>query len=109
MQTLVKELINLIGNATDAMSNGGQLRIKVRPGIDWRTDRQGVYVTIADTGHGMDALTRRCIYQAFFTTKGPAGSGLGLWVTANIVNKHQGSIHVRSRAPCPDRAGLSLG
>jgi two-component system, sporulation sensor kinase C len=89
--------INLIGNAIDALSEGGQLRIKVRPGIDWRTDRQGVHITIADTGHGMSSSTRRSIYQAFFTTKGSEGSGLGLWVTANIVNKHQGSIHVRSR------------
>ncbi len=89
--------INLIGNAIDSMTNGGELKIKVRPGIDWRTGRQGVRITIADTGHGMDAFTRRRIYQAFFTTKGSEGSGLGLWVTANIVNKHQGSIHVRSR------------
>ena len=79
------------------MNHGGELRIKVRPGVDWRTNRQGVHVTIADAGHGMDAFTRRRIYQAFFTTKGSEGSGLGLWVTANIVNKHQGSIHVRSR------------
>jgi two-component system, sporulation sensor kinase C len=45
----------------------------------------------------MSVETRKHIYQAFFTTKGGQGSGLGLWVTSNIVNKHQGCIHVRSK------------
>ena len=57
---------------------------------------QGVRITIADTGSGMSLETRRHMYDAFYTTKGPGGSGLGLWVTAKIVRKHQGSIHVRS-------------
>jgi two-component system, sporulation sensor kinase C len=37
------------------------------------------------------------LYDAFYTTKGSGGSGLGLWVTARIVRKHRGHIHVRSR------------
>jgi PAS domain S-box-containing protein len=89
-------LTNLIVNAVDAMPGGGHLCIRLKPAPDWRSDRAGVRVTIADTGVGMSPRTRRKIYQAFFTTKGASGSGIGLWVTANIVNKHQGSIHVRS-------------
>jgi PAS domain S-box-containing protein len=89
--------VNLIGNAIEAMPGGGQLKVRVRPGTDWRTDEQGVRVTIADTGEGMSIETRKHIYDAFFSTKGSAGSGLGLWVTANIVKKHRGCIHVRSK------------
>jgi signal transduction histidine kinase len=89
--------VNLIANAVESMPDGGVLTVKVRPATDWRTGDAGVRITIADTGHGMSLETRKQIYHAFYTTKGSAGSGLGLWVTANIVRKHQGSIHVRSR------------
>jgi PAS domain S-box-containing protein len=89
--------VNLITNAIEAMRGGGKLMLRLRSGLDWRTNRPGVRVTLADTGSGMSPETRRKIYQAFFTTKGPEGSGVGLWVSANIVDKHQGSIHVRSR------------
>jgi PAS domain S-box-containing protein len=94
-------LVNLISNAIDSMAADGQLKIRVRPGTDWRTGERGVRVTIADTGAGMSQQTREHIYQAFFTTKGAEGSGLGLWVTSNIVNKHRGSIHVRSKCASP--------
>jgi PAS domain S-box-containing protein len=89
--------VNLISNAIDSMTKGGQLKIRVRPSTDWRTGEHGVRVTIADTGEGMSREIRTHIYQAFFTTKGAQGSGLGLWVTSNIVKKHQGCIHVRSK------------
>ena len=45
----------------------------------------------------MPAETRRHVYEPFYTTKGETGTGLGLWVTAGIVDKHGGSIHVRSK------------
>ncbi len=93
--------VNLISNAMDSMNTGGHLKIRVRPGTDWRTGEDGVRVTIADTGHGMSLETRKHIYQAFFTTKGAHGSGLGLWVTSNIVKKHRGLIHVRSKCASP--------
>lgn len=89
--------VNLIGNAVEAMRDGGQLEIRVRPGTEWRNGVAGVRITIADTGSGISAETRKRMWDAFYTTKGPAGSGLGLWVTANIVRKHQGRIHVRSK------------
>jgi PAS domain S-box-containing protein len=89
--------VNLISNAIDSMAADGQLKIRLRPSTDWRTGERGVRVTIADTGEGMSQETRKHIYQAFFTTKGAQGSGLGLWVTSNIVKKHRGSIRVRSK------------
>src|ERR1035437_2921413 len=79
------------------MPNGGTLRLRVRPVTDWRRKGPGVRVTISDTRHGMSAEVRRRIYEPFFTTKGEIGTGLGLWVSAGIVEKHKGSMHVRSR------------
>ena len=93
--------VNLVGNAVDSMPEGGQLIIRTRPGTDWRTGEHGVRITIADTGTGMSLETRKRMYEAFYTTKGAEGSGLGLWVTAKIVRKHRGSIHVRSRSLAP--------
>lgn len=89
--------INLIGNALDSMPKGGGLTIRVRPATQWATGDQGVRVTIADTGTGMSSETVKRMYDAFFTTKGSGGSGLGLWVTANIVRKHRGTIRARSK------------
>jgi PAS domain S-box-containing protein len=101
--------VNLISNAIDSMAADGRLKIRVRPGTDWRTGERGVRVTLADTGVGMSVETRRHIYQAFFTTKGAQGSGLGLWVTSNIVMKHRGCIHVRSQcAPAGGGTVFSL-
>jgi two-component system, sporulation sensor kinase C len=88
---------NLIGNAVESIKNGGQITIRVRPGTDWHTGDRGVRITIADTGSGMSLETRKHMYDAFYTTKGSGGSGLGLWVTARIVRKHRGHIYVRSR------------
>jgi len=90
-------LANLIGNALDAMPSGGRLRVRVRPSTDWRRCESGVRVTVADTGVGMSTETRRRIYDPFFTTKGTSGTGLGLWVTAGILARHRGSMHLRSK------------
>ncbi|RZU39504.1 PAS domain S-box-containing protein [Edaphobacter modestus] len=89
-------LANLIGNALDAMPMGGKLRIRVRTARDWRDGSRGVRITLADNGYGMDAETRQHIYDPFFTTKEVTGTGLGLWVSAGIAEKHHGSISVRS-------------
>ena len=89
-------LANLLRNAMDAMPGGGTLRIRLRTSSDWRTGTKGVRMLIADTGCGMDEKTRDRIYEPFFTTKGDHGTGLGLWITAGILSKHQGSMHVRS-------------
>lgn len=90
-------LANLIGNALDAMPKGGTLRIRLGPATEWENGQPGIRFTIADTGHGMSSETRKHVYEPFFTTKGETGTGLGLWVSAGIVDKHGGSIHVRSK------------
>jgi PAS domain S-box-containing protein len=89
-------LANLIGNAIDAMPNGGVLRLRLRPSTDWRTGAPAVRVTVADSGHGMSEEIRERIFEPFYTTKGDVGTGLGLWISAGIVEKHNGRLNMRS-------------
>jgi signal transduction histidine kinase len=98
-------LSNLIGNAVDAMrATGGRLLLRTRAAIDWKTGRSGVMFTVADTGSGMSALTLSRIFEPFFTTKDIGGTGLGLWISREIVERHSGSLKVRSRQS-PHRSG----
>ena len=88
---------NLIGNATDAMQEkGGRLLMRSRSGRNWQTGQTGLVLTVADTGPGMSGKTLKRIFDAFYTTKGEAGTGLGLWVSSEIVARHHGSLRVRS-------------
>jgi signal transduction histidine kinase len=57
----------------------------------------GVTLTVADSGCGMDQSTLDRLFYPFVTTKGDAGNGLGLWVSKGIVDKHRGTITVRSK------------
>jgi signal transduction histidine kinase len=91
-------LSNLIGNAIDAMSQKDRrLLIRSRESTDWRTGRGGVTLTVADTGSGMSADTISRIFEPFFTTKGNNGTGLGLWISREIMERHRGSLKVKSR------------
>jgi PAS domain S-box-containing protein len=98
---------NLIQNGLEAMPKGGRLRLRVRPCTDWRNGEQAVRVTIANTGNGMSMQTRKRIYEPFFTTKDGTNTGLGLWVTAGIVDRHGGSIQVWSSTN-PERSGTAF-
>jgi signal transduction histidine kinase len=89
-------LNNLVGNAIDSMRTGGRLYIRTRDGACCRTRRPGVRITICDSGSGMGAETRARIFEAFYTTKGLNGTGLGLWISHGIVQKHMGRLNVRS-------------
>ena len=98
-------LSNLITNGIDAMkSTGGRLLIRAREGTDWASGATGITITVADTGTGMSAETLQHLYKAFYTTKGAAGTGLGLWISHEIVRKHAGRLRVRSRQ-LPGRSG----
>jgi PAS domain S-box-containing protein len=89
-------LNNLIANAIDAMRRGGRLIIRAHDATDHPTGRKGVRITIADTGHGMSPAVRARIFEPFYTTKELNGTGLGLWISADIVNRHQGRLTLRS-------------
>jgi two-component system, NtrC family, sensor kinase len=91
--------LNLINNSTDAMPNGGQLRIELRapnceePGATL----PAVEVVIADTGAGMTPETLAHIFDPMFTTKQiGTGAGLGLAICEQIVRQHAGTIHAES-------------
>jgi PAS domain S-box-containing protein len=91
-------LANLLVNAIDAMPEGGSLQVRVTAGRRWSDARGGVRVTVADNGSGIPPENLRRIFEPFYTTKKDAGTGLGLWVSRGIVQKHGGSMRVRSRS-----------
>jgi len=96
---------NLVGNSIDASSSGGRLVIRARRSRDWRNPTQtGIRFAVADTGAGMEPDVREHIFEAFFTTKEVTGTGLGLWVSQEIILKHHGLVRVRSRGTAPSDA-----
>jgi len=100
----VRQLItNLITNAIDALPYGGKVVIRTRPGAN--AGRQGIRLTIADNGVGMDSSTLSRLFEPFYSTKGLTGTGLGLWVCRGIVEKHGGYIRFCSRKGTAQRAG----
>lgn len=98
---------NMIGNAIDATTAGGRLIIRARPSRNWKDpSKAGIRFTVADTGAGMDSAVRERMFEAFFTTKEETGTGLGLWVSHEIILKHKGLVHVRSH---PAEVGQASG
>jgi PAS domain S-box-containing protein len=91
-------LNNLIANAIDAMRNGGRLIVRAHDALLHSASgtSPGIRITIADTGHGMSPTILTRIFEPFFTTKDLNGTGLGLWISAGIIERHQGRIRVRS-------------
>ncbi len=86
-------LFNLVGNASDAMPNGGRIDISTIAGDDGRA----ITIRVADTGSGISADNLGRIFEPFFTTKDRGqGTGLGLAVCQDIVQHHGGSIAVKS-------------
>lgn len=90
-------LNNLIGNAIDAMRTGGTLYVRSADTVAPYTNEPLVRITIADTGYGMTPETKERAFEAFYTTKGIGGTGLGLWISKGIVDKHGGKLCLRSR------------
>jgi PAS domain S-box-containing protein len=94
---------NLITNAAEAAGSGGEIKINIEPrtaGIDEAGQKvqEGAIVTVADSGPGIPEDVRPFLFQPFFTTKGEHGTGLGLWVSRGIINKHGGTISLESNA-----------
>lgn len=87
---------NLIGNALDASALKTTITVRVRDSSDRSTGALGIRVTIADQGHGMSDEVRGRIFEPFFTTKELTGTGLGLWVSSEILRNHHATIRVRS-------------
>lgn len=93
-------IANLVGNSIDAcMNTGGRLIVRARRSRDWKNPaREGLRFVIADTGPGIPPEIRERIFEPFFTTKETTGTGLGLWVSLEIISKHDGKIRLRTRS-----------
>lgn len=89
-------LNNLIGNALDAMKTGGQLTVRTREATRGSNGKKGVLFTMADTGDGIAPEDMPHLFDAFYTTKGIHGTGLGLWISCRIVHKHRGYIRAHN-------------
>jgi PAS domain S-box-containing protein len=101
---------NLVGNSIDAVGDGARLVVRARRSHNWKNPvEKGVRIAVADTGSGMEPDVQERIFEAFFTTKEVTGTGLGLWVSHEILMKHRGLVHVRSRAADMRFPGRSTG
>jgi PAS domain S-box-containing protein len=85
---------NLMANSIDSVLTRGIVHVRIS---DFHVKHFAVRLTIADTGCGIRPEDLHSIFDAFFTTKKDLGTGLGLWVTRQIVEKHYGAIKVRSK------------
>jgi len=88
---IFRVILNLVTNAVDACEEtGGEVRVSIRQ------NSQGSYLDVADTGPGIDSDVRPHVFQAFVTTRGSRGTGLGLACCERIVHAHGGEIWVKS-------------
>jgi PAS domain S-box-containing protein len=99
---------NLLVNAMDALPKGGHITVRTTNGRNWQSGKEGIIVTIADNGTGMDRDTVNHIFEPFFSTKGETGTGLGLWISREIIAKHHGLIRVKSRLSQEGATGGSV-
>ena len=90
---LIQIFSNLIANAIDAMPRGGVLRIQTKR----RLDPDGVEIQVADNGIGVPKEHLHKVFEPFFTTKGSLGTGIGLWVVKQLVEKAGGQVTLTSK------------
>lgn len=96
---------NLIVNAMDALSkSGNKIVLRIRNSFRWDTQQRGLRISILDNGPGIPLEFRGKLFQPFFTSKGEQGTGIGLWVSRNIVKNHGGTLRMHSSVT-PDRSG----
>jgi PAS domain S-box-containing protein len=88
---------NLLLNSLDALTENGTIKLRVSSSRCPRNGRERVRVTVADDGDGIDAPILPRVFEPFFTTKESLGTGLGLWISKQIIDKHGGFIRVHSR------------
>ena len=93
---LKQVFLNIIGNAVQAMPNGGRLRIRLSESSDRSNGQRGLRVSVCDTGAGIRPEHAKRIFEPFFSTKEAKGTGLGLWISKGIIQKYKGNIRFRS-------------
>jgi signal transduction histidine kinase len=93
---LKQVFLNLIGNAVQAMPDGGRLGLRVFEPVEGRESSNEICVSISDTGTGIDSESAKHLFEPFFTTKSTKGTGLGLWISKGIIQKYGGNIRFRT-------------
>jgi PAS domain S-box-containing protein len=93
---LKQVFLNLVGNAIQAMPEGGRLRLRIAEQTNRRHKSRGVRISICDTGSGIKPEDAKHLFEPFFTTKSTKGTGLGLWISRGIIQKYDGLIQFRS-------------
>ena len=88
---------NLISNSLDALPRGGRLHVRLFEPQPLHGHRSMVRMTIADDGEGIATENLKRVLEPFFTTKESIGTGLGLWVTSELVKKHEGRMRLKSK------------
>ena len=91
---IVQVFSNVVSNAIDAMPQGGRLSISITRTT--KAERDGLQIVVNDTGHGIRREHLAKVFEPFFTTKGNLGTGIGLWVTKQLVERHGGQISISS-------------
>ena len=91
---IIQIFSNVISNAMDAMPRGGRLSIST--GHTMKSNEDGVQVVVSDTGSGIRREHLAKVFEPFFTTKGNLGTGIGLWVAKQLVERHNGQISISS-------------
>jgi C4-dicarboxylate-specific signal transduction histidine kinase len=95
-------IVNMVGNALDAMRGGGVLKIRIDRSTEHSNgSRTGMRLTIADSGSGIPPEIKDRLFEPFISSKGERGTGLGLWVSSEIVRKHGGTIRCKSSSLSP--------
>lgn len=105
---LKQVLSNLLMNAIQASPDGGKIVVRARSCRDVKTGRLGARISIADNGPGIPETHRKMIFAPFFTTKNEVGTGLGLWISRELLEKKGGRIHFRSRNSQPSGTVMTV-
>jgi PAS domain S-box-containing protein len=93
---LKQVFLNLICNAIESMPDGGRLRISVGESSGAHFHSRGTRISISDTGVGISSEDEKKLFEPFFSKKSTKGTGLGLWISKGIIQKHEGRIRFRS-------------
>jgi signal transduction histidine kinase len=102
---IVQIFSNVVSNAIDAMPLGGRLSISMTQ--TKKTEREGLQIAVNDTGHGIRREDLGKVFEPFFSTKGNLGTGIGLWVARQLVERHGGQISISSSTG-PDDSGTDV-
>jgi PAS domain S-box-containing protein len=102
---MIQVFSNLVSNAIDALPEGGTLSIETSRTV--KLDGDGIRIVISDTGRGIRREHLSRVFEPFFTTKGNLGTGIGLWIAKQLVERHEGQISISSSAE-PDNSGTTV-